>query len=204
MPRSCSATQWISAKGLDLIHDAAKPMAYADGHARWITQFTWPDMKTVSDRGFVYNSDNPTATDASWATQFNGLLRLANGSNAAIMQRYTMDLREMSRSHPRCREADGIRRRPRPLDHAVHLAGHEDGQRPWLRLQQRQPHRDRRLVGHAVQRPPPPRERQQCRDHAALHNGSPRDVSISSTMPRSRWHTPTATPAGSRSSPGRT
>ncbi len=82
----------FTAKGLDLIHDT-KPFAYADGHARWIAHFTWPDFKSVSDRGFVYNSDNPTWTDTGWATQFNGLLHLANGSNAAIMQRYTLDLR---------------------------------------------------------------------------------------------------------------
>jgi hypothetical protein len=82
----------LTAKGLDLIHDA-KPLAYHDGHARWLTQFTWPDLKTVSDRGFVYEGNNPTPADAGWATQFNGLLHLAGGDNAPLMQRYTLDLR---------------------------------------------------------------------------------------------------------------
>jgi hypothetical protein len=85
----------FTAKGLDLIH-AARPFAYPDGHAKWITQFSWPDLKTASDRGFVYNSDNPTWTDAGWATQFAGLLRLANGSNAPLMQRYALELRALS------------------------------------------------------------------------------------------------------------
>src|SRR6185295_4242384 len=31
----------FTAKGLDLIHDTAKPFAYPDGHVRWMTQFTW-------------------------------------------------------------------------------------------------------------------------------------------------------------------
>ena len=83
----------FTAKGLDLIHDAAKPFAYPDGHAKWITQFTWPDLNSVSDRGFVYDNDNPSWTDAGWATQYGGLLRLANGNNAPIMQRYTLDVR---------------------------------------------------------------------------------------------------------------
>lgn len=83
----------FTAKGLDLIHDAAHPHAYPDGHAKWITQFTWPDMQTVSDRGLVYDSSNPTATDANWATQYAGLLRFANGDNAPIAQRYALDLR---------------------------------------------------------------------------------------------------------------
>lgn len=84
----------FTAKGLDLIHDTAHPHAYLDGHAKWITQFTWPDMISVSDRGFVYDNDIPSATNVAWATQFNGLLRFANGDNTAIMQRYTLDLRE--------------------------------------------------------------------------------------------------------------
>jgi PKD repeat protein len=83
----------FTAKGLDLIHDTAHPHAYPDGHAKWITQFTWPNMKTVSDRGLVYSHDNPTATDVNWATQYAGLLRFANGDNAPIAQRYALDLR---------------------------------------------------------------------------------------------------------------
>ncbi len=82
----------FTAKGLDLIHDP-RPFSYLDGHARWMAHFTWPDMKTVSDRGFVYESNNPTPTSAAWATQYTGLLRLSNGDNTPIMQRYTNELR---------------------------------------------------------------------------------------------------------------
>lgn len=87
-----------TAKGLNLIHDATKPFTYPDGHARWMTHFTWPDMKSVSDRGFVYDNDNPSWTDAAWATQYNGLLRLAGGDNAPLMQRYALDLRALQPS----------------------------------------------------------------------------------------------------------
>lgn len=83
----------FTAKGLDLIHDAAHPHGYPDGNVKWVTQFTWPDMKTVSDRGLIYDGDNPTGTDAGWATQYTGFLRLANGDNTPIAQRYTLDLR---------------------------------------------------------------------------------------------------------------
>jgi PKD repeat protein len=83
----------FTAKGLDLIHDSAHPHGYPDGTAKWVTQFTWPDMKSVSDRGLVYSGNNPTPTDASWATHYAGLLRLANGDNAPLAQRYALDLR---------------------------------------------------------------------------------------------------------------
>ncbi|MBI2512530.1 MAG: hypothetical protein HYV96_11155 [Opitutae bacterium] len=83
----------FTAKGLDLIHDAAHPHAYPDGNVKWVAQFTWPDLNTVSDRGLIYDGDNPTGTDAGWATQYTGFLRLANGDNAPIAQRYTFDLR---------------------------------------------------------------------------------------------------------------
>jgi len=83
----------FTAKGLDLIHDAAHPHAYPDGNVKWVTQFTWPDLKTVSDRGLIYDGDNPTGTDAGWATQYTGFLRLANGDNTPLAQRYTLDLR---------------------------------------------------------------------------------------------------------------
>jgi len=50
-------------------------------------------MKTVSDRGLIYDGDNFTATNASWATEYTGLLRLANGDNVPMAQRYMLDLR---------------------------------------------------------------------------------------------------------------
>jgi PKD repeat protein len=83
----------FTAKGMDLIHDTAHPHAYPDGHAKWITQFTWPDLKTVSERGLVYPGNNPSVTTAEWATNFAGVLRLANGDNAPLAQRYALDLR---------------------------------------------------------------------------------------------------------------
>lgn len=86
----------FTAKGLDLIHDAAKPFAYPDGHARWMTHFTWPDLSTVNDRGMLYGGNNPTAATAAWATQYAGLLRLANGDNAPIAQQFSLDLRARS------------------------------------------------------------------------------------------------------------
>ncbi|MBI5423178.1 MAG: hypothetical protein HZA32_03770 [Opitutae bacterium] len=83
----------FTAKGLDLIHDAEHPHGYPDGNVKWVTQFTWPDMKTVSDRGLIYDGDNFTSTDATWATEYTGLLRLSNGDNTPMAQRYTLDLR---------------------------------------------------------------------------------------------------------------
>lgn len=81
-----------TAKGLDLMH-GSQPFTWADGHARWMTHFTWPDMKSVNDRGFLYNSDNPSPTSAAWATEYTGLLRLIGGSNTPIAQQYLLDLR---------------------------------------------------------------------------------------------------------------
>ncbi|MBX3737841.1 MAG: hypothetical protein KF715_14190 [Candidatus Didemnitutus sp.] len=85
----------FTAKGLDLIHDAAHPHDYPDGNVKWVAHFTWPDMKTVSDRGLLYDGDNFTATDADWATQYAGFLRLANANNAPMAQRYALDLRSL-------------------------------------------------------------------------------------------------------------
>jgi hypothetical protein len=83
----------LTAKGLDLMHDASKPFAYPEGHALWMAHFTWPDLRTVDDRGFVYESDNPTAADAGWATEYAGLLRLAGGTTSPQAQRYARDIR---------------------------------------------------------------------------------------------------------------
>jgi hypothetical protein len=58
-----------------------------------MAHFTWPDLKTVDDRGFVYESDNPTAADAGWATEYAGLLRIAGGATATQAQRYARDIR---------------------------------------------------------------------------------------------------------------
>jgi uncharacterized cupredoxin-like copper-binding protein len=82
----------FTAKGLDLVHDTAKPFAYPDGHARWMTHFTWPDLSTVNDRGMLYGGNNPTAATAEWATHYAGLLRLANGDNAPIAQQFALEL----------------------------------------------------------------------------------------------------------------
>ncbi|MCX6954418.1 MAG: hypothetical protein NTV51_19880, partial [Verrucomicrobia bacterium] len=90
----------FTAKGLDLIHDTAQPFTFPDGHARWMGHFTWPDLKTVSDRGFVYEGTIPTPASSGWATQYNGLLRFANGDNAPLMQQYTLDLRARAGSDP--------------------------------------------------------------------------------------------------------
>ncbi|HEX4330311.1 MAG TPA: hypothetical protein VH105_26225 [Burkholderiales bacterium] len=90
-----------TAKGIDFIHDSAHPMTYADGHAKWMTQMTWPNGKTINDRGFLYtNSPNRPPSDVSgdWATEFNGLLQALHGDNSAIMQQYTADVRVFSKN----------------------------------------------------------------------------------------------------------
>lgn len=86
----------FTAKGLDLIHHTTKPFAFPDGTARWITHFAWPDLKTVNDRGLLYDGDNPAPTSPAWSTQYAGLLRLANGDNAPIAQQFNQDLRALS------------------------------------------------------------------------------------------------------------
>jgi len=90
-----------TAKGIDFIHDSAHPMTYPDGHAKWMTQMTWPNGKTINDRGFLYtNQPNRPPSDVSgdWATEFNGMLRVLNGNNAALMQQYTADVRSFSQN----------------------------------------------------------------------------------------------------------
>jgi len=86
----------FTAKGLDLIHDPVKPVVFADNHVNWITQFTWPNLKTVNDRGLYYEDDNPFSTDVNWAVEYDGLLHFAHGNNSARMQQFTSDLRTVS------------------------------------------------------------------------------------------------------------
>ena len=89
----------LTAKGIDLLGDAKQPMSYPDGHARWMTHFTWPNRKTVNDRGMLYtNNPNrpPSDVDGEWATEFSGLLRGLGGNNAGIMQQFTSDVRAFS------------------------------------------------------------------------------------------------------------
>ena len=85
-----------TAKGLDLLHNASKPFAYPEAHALWMGHFTWPDLRSVDDRGLIYESDNPTATQAHWSTEYSGLLRLAGGTTAPQMQRYARDIRTIT------------------------------------------------------------------------------------------------------------
>jgi hypothetical protein len=82
-----------TAKGLDLLNDAAKPFAFPDGHARWIEHFTWPDRLSVDDRGKLYENDNPTSASPHWTTEYLGLLRAAGGSAAPSMQSYAREIR---------------------------------------------------------------------------------------------------------------
>ncbi len=84
-----------TAKGLDLINHPQHPFAYPNGHAHWMTHFTTPDLTSVDDRGFLYAGTNPTPASAAWATQYAGLLRLANGSAAPVAQQYALDLRAL-------------------------------------------------------------------------------------------------------------
>lgn len=83
----------LTAKGLDLINHPQHPFTYPNGHARWMAHFTWPDLSSVADRGFLYASSNPTPASAAWATHYAGLLRMANGTAAPIAQQYALDLR---------------------------------------------------------------------------------------------------------------
>lgn len=88
-----------TAKGVEFIHDPVKPMTYPDGHAKWMTQFSWPNQKTINDRGLLYTNqpNRPSSdVDADWATEFNGLLHALGGDNAALMQQYTSDVRAFS------------------------------------------------------------------------------------------------------------
>lgn len=84
-----------TAKGLDLINHAQQPFAYPNGHAHWMAHFTWPDLTSVLDRGFLYSSSNPTPASAAWATHYAGLLRMANGAAAPVAQQYALDLRAL-------------------------------------------------------------------------------------------------------------
>ncbi len=82
----------FTAKGLDLV-SGTRPFTWANGHAHWVAHFTQPDMKSMSDRGFLYPSSNPSGVSAAWATQYTGLMRMVNASNTPLMQQYLLDLR---------------------------------------------------------------------------------------------------------------
>jgi hypothetical protein len=58
-----------------------------------MTHFSWPDRRTVSSRGRVYEGDNPTPLDTDWITQFAGMLRALGGANAPLFQSFATEVR---------------------------------------------------------------------------------------------------------------
>jgi hypothetical protein len=63
-----------TAKGVDLLHDAAGPYTFPLESPRYSLYFTWPNLLTMEDSDAVYSGDNPTPTHPYFVTTEAGLL----------------------------------------------------------------------------------------------------------------------------------
>ena len=63
----------LTAKRLDLVRKPGAPYAFPLNAARFLLWFTWPDLQTMEDSNFAYDSDNPTPTHR-WLLTFESAL----------------------------------------------------------------------------------------------------------------------------------
>lgn len=87
-----------TAKNIDLIRDGARPLSFANDQALNLIHFSWPNRKTLDDRGKIYRGDNPAATQASLYTFMSGALEALGMSNAPLVHNFAREVRAFSNS----------------------------------------------------------------------------------------------------------
>ncbi|HWH24496.1 MAG TPA: hypothetical protein VNW68_06345, partial [Candidatus Limnocylindria bacterium] len=64
-----------TARGIDLVHAAGAKYTFPLASPRYVLYFTWPNLRTLEDSGWVYEGDDPTAAQPSFFAAEAGLLR---------------------------------------------------------------------------------------------------------------------------------
>ncbi|HTL97766.1 MAG TPA: hypothetical protein VL181_03075, partial [Holophagaceae bacterium] len=84
-----------TAKGLDLVNDAARPFDFPDEQGPYLIHFTWPSRLTMDDRGTLYNSDNPGATSVGLSMSLAYLQAALGAPSAPFVHKYARDVRAL-------------------------------------------------------------------------------------------------------------
>ncbi|HJU83924.1 MAG TPA: hypothetical protein VJ600_06915 [Holophagaceae bacterium] len=84
-----------TAKGLDLVNDPARPFAFPFDQGPYLLHFTWPTRLTLDDRGTLYNSDNPAATQVGLSTALAYLQGALGAPSAPYVHRYAREIRTL-------------------------------------------------------------------------------------------------------------
>ena len=84
-----------TAKGLDLVNDAARPFAFPDEQGPYLIHFTWPSRLTMDDRGTLYNSDNPASTSVGLSMSLAYLQAALGAPSAPFVHKYARDIRAL-------------------------------------------------------------------------------------------------------------
>jgi hypothetical protein len=86
-----------TAKGIDIIHNAAQPYPYPLDMARYLMAFTWPTKNMMDDRGELYNTEDvniwPGTPRIESYRFFSGFLSMWNDPSAPTMHRYARDVK---------------------------------------------------------------------------------------------------------------
>jgi hypothetical protein len=98
-PRGTLNMSWpvLAAKtalGADLVHAAGAKYTFPLTSARYLLYFTWPNLRTLEDSGWVYEGDNPTATQPSFFAAEAGLLEAFDDPLAAKFHSFARAVRK--------------------------------------------------------------------------------------------------------------
>ncbi len=86
-----------TAKGIDIIHDAAHPYTYPLDNAAYLMHFTWPSRDIIDDRGELYSTGDPNnwpgTTNAGIYRFYAGFLQMWGDPLAPMMHKYARDVK---------------------------------------------------------------------------------------------------------------
>jgi hypothetical protein len=82
-----------TALGLDLAHASGAPYLFPLTSPRYLLYFTWPDLLTLEDSGFVYEGDEPTPARPSLFEDEAGLLEAFGDPFAPKFHAFAQDVR---------------------------------------------------------------------------------------------------------------
>jgi hypothetical protein len=86
-----------TAKGIDIINNAAQPYKFPLDQAQYLMHFTWPTKDIIDDRGELYSTGDPDYWPGTGTVDiyrfFAGFLAMWGDPAAPMMQRYARDVK---------------------------------------------------------------------------------------------------------------
>lgn len=82
-----------SAKNINLLYDPARSFTFPEEQVTNLIHFSWPNRKTLDDRGALYAGDNPAQTNSDLATTLSGMLQFLNSDKASLLKTFAQEVR---------------------------------------------------------------------------------------------------------------